>query len=412
VKPRVLHVTTIPLTLPFLAGHVAHAKRKGFEVHALSSPGEALDEFGRNLEIEVHAVPMQRRITPLADLAAVWRIVRVIRRVRPTIVDGHTPKGGLLAMIAAALARVPVRVYHQHGLPLVTATGLRRRILRATERTASRLAHQVICVSESVRAIAVAEGLCPPEKIKVLERGSIDGIEGERTFNPSRVSTESGQRVRARHQIPGDALVVGFVGRIVRDKGLLELARAWRLLREEWPSLHLLLAGPFESQDPIPVDVEATLRGDPRVHLAGMVHDMPSLYRALDLLVLPTYREGLPAALLEAAAMEVPVVATRVPGCVDVVRDGETGLLVPVRDAEALTAAIRRYLGDPGLRRQHGASGRDRALREFDPGVVREALFHEYLRLLGDRGHGEIVERVGRVAPGAVRLAGRSSDRR
>ena len=345
-NPIVLHVTTVPVTLPFLAGHVAHAKGKGFDVHALSSPGEALDEFARDMQIDVHSALMPRRITPLVDLAAVWQIVRVIRRIRPTIVHAHTPKGGLLAMLAAALCRVPVRIYHQHGLPLMTATGLKRRILRWTERTGCRLAHQVICVSESLREVAIAEGLCPPEKIKVLEQGSIDGVDGDR-FNPARVATESALRVRARYQIPQDALVMGFVGRIVRDKGLIELAQSWRVLREECPSLHLLVAGPFESQDPIPADVEAMLRRDPRIHLAGMVYDMPSIYRTLDLLVLPTYREGFGAALLEAAAMEVPVIATRIPGCVDAVRDGKTGLLVPARDAEALTAAIRIVRGRP-----------------------------------------------------------------
>jgi len=167
---------------------------------------------------------------------------------------------------------------------------------------------------------------------------------------------------------------------------LIELTQAWRVLREECPSLHLLVAGPFESQDPIPSDVEATLRSDPRIHLAGTVHDMPNIYRTLDLLVLPTYREGFPASLLEAAAMELPVVATRIPGCVDAVRDGETGLLVQVHDAEALTAAIRTYLDDPALRRRHGLNGRLRALRDFDPEVMRDALFQEYLRLLSERG--------------------------
>ena len=403
MNPRVLHVTTVPVTLPFLAGHVAHAKRKGSEVHALSSPGEPLDEFGRAMKIDVHPALMPRRITPLVDLAAVWQIAQVIRHVRPTIVDGHTPKGGLLAMIAATLCRVPVRIYHQHGLPLMTATGLQRHILRWTERTACWLAHQVICVSESLREVAIEEGLCPPEKIKVLEQGSIDGIEGDRRFNPARTSAESVQRVRARYQIPDGALVMGFVGRIVRDKGLIELAQSWRVLREHYPSLHLLVAGPFESQDPIPADAEATLRCDPRIHLAGMVYDMPSLYRTLDLLVLPTYREGFPASLLEASAMELPVVATRIPGCVDAVRDGETGLLVPVHDAEALTAAIRMYLDDPALRRQHGANGRHRALRDFDPDIMREALFQEYLRLLGERGRPDVVRHVCPVPPQARR---------
>jgi glycosyltransferase involved in cell wall biosynthesis len=409
MNPRVLHVTTVPVSLPFLAGHVAHAKSRGFKVHALSSPGEPLDEFGRDMKIDVHPALMPRRITPLVDLAAVWRITRVIRHVRPTIVDAHTPKGGLLGMIAAALCRVPVRIYHLHGLPLMTATGLKRLILRWTERTACWLAHQVICVSESVRSVTIAEGLCSPEKIKVLGEGSIDGIDADRKFNPACVSPESRQRVRGRYQIPEDAPVIGFVGRIVRDKGLIELAHSWRVLRDEYPSLHLLIAGPFESQDPIPADVDATLRSDPRIHLAGMVHDMPSIYRTLDLLVLPTYREGFPASLLEASAMELPVIATRIPGCVDAVRDGETGLLVPVRDAEALTAAIRVYVDDPTLRRQHGANGRRRALRDFNSEAIRDALFQEYLRLLGERGCAEVVKPVSPVPRGGALKRGASS---
>jgi glycosyltransferase involved in cell wall biosynthesis len=148
--------------------------------------------------------------------------------------------------------------------------------------------------------------------------------------------------------------------------------------------------------------VEQALRSDPRVHLAGMVHDMPGVYRIMDLLVLPTYREGFGAALLEASAMELPVVATRIPGCVDAVREGETGLLVPARDADALTAAIRRYLDDPELRRRHGASGRRRARRDFDPARVREALFQSYVRLLGRRGCDDVVARVGGGVAGEV----------
>ena len=298
MTPRLLHATTVPMTLPFVAGHVEEARRRGFEVHVLSSPGAALDTFARDLGVAAHAVPMARRIAPLADLAALGRMVRVMRRVRPTIVDAHTPKAGLLAMMAATLCRVPVRVYHQHGLPLMTATGPKRCLLRVTERVACGLAHQVVCISASLRDVLVSERLCPPGKIEVLERGSIDGVEAERTFNPAGVSPEAAARVRARYRIPPDAPVIGFVGRVVRDKGLVELTQAWGGLRERYPSLHLLVAGPVEREDPIPPDVEQTLRSDPRVHLAGMVHDMPAVYRILDLLVLPTYREGFGAALL------------------------------------------------------------------------------------------------------------------
>jgi glycosyltransferase involved in cell wall biosynthesis len=146
--------------------------------------------------------------------------------------------------------------------------------------------------------------------------------------------------------------------------------------------LHLILVGPLEPQDPIPGDVEASLRKDPRVHLIGEEWDTPALYAAMDLFVLPTHREGLPIVLLEAAAMQVPVVATSVTGCVDVVQNGVTGLLVPPCDAAGLAGALRTYLHDGKLRHRHGAAARDRALREFRPEGIWQAVYEEYLKLL------------------------------
>ena len=386
-KPRLLHVTTVPQTLRFLGGHVRHTQDRGMEVHALSSPGKMLDQFGEQRQVAVHGVPMPRRITPLRDLGALWRISQVMGRLRPDIVHGHTPKGGLLAMMGAWLCRVPVRIYHMYGLPLLTARGPKRHVLRWAEKTACRLATQVLCLSQSLRASALAEGLCPPHKIKVLLAGNIDGVEAENVFNPARLPPAGRREVRLRLGIPPDALVAGFVGRIVRDKGLVELAQAWQVLREEFPALHLLVVGPFEPQDPIPVGVAMLLRGDQRIHLAGVVQnrDMPALYLAMDLLVLPTYREGFGTVLLEAAAMELPAVATRIPGCVDAVRDGETGTLVPVHDSQALAGAVRTYLRQPELRRWHGRAGRRRVLDEFCPEPMHEALYQEYVRLLGDQ---------------------------
>jgi glycosyltransferase involved in cell wall biosynthesis len=384
-SPRILHVTTVPLTLRFLSGHVQYAKRKGFDVHVLSSPGALLDAFGRDMQIDVHSTLMPRRITPIGDLGALWQVARIIHQIRPTIVDGHTPKGGLLAMMAATLCRVPVRIYHLHGLPMETATGFKQHLLRSTEQTACALSHQVICMSKSLRELAVRERLCSADKIKVIHHGNIDGIEADSRFDPARIPVEVAPLLRDRYQIPREALVLGFVGRIVRDKGLIELVQAWQALRQEFASLHLLIAGPFESEDPIPVAIEAILRNDPRIHLAGEVADVASIYRTLDLLVLPTYREGFGTVLLEAAAMEIPVVATRITGCIDAVRDGETGTLVPARDAEALASAVRAYLDNPDLRRRHGKRGRQRVLRDFNPEVIREALYQEYLRLLDER---------------------------
>lgn len=383
---RLIHVTTVPESLHFLRGQAAYMGARGIALQAVSSPGPELDAFGEAENVPVHGVRMPRAITPLRDLSAVARLAAVLRRERPHVVHAHTPKGGLLGMMAARLAGVPVRVYHMRGLPMETATGARRALLRSTERVSCSLAHRVICVSHSLRAAALGAGLCPPDKLRVLAGGSGQGVEAERRFHPALVPPGERAAVRARFGIPGDAPVVGFVGRIVRDKGGVELAEAWRVLRGAHPSAHLLMVGPFEPRDPLPPGVEAELRGDPRVHLAGMDWETPRLYAAMDLVVLPTYREGFPNVLLEAAAMERPVVATRVPGCVDAVEEGVTGTLVPPRDAGALAAAIAAYLADPGLGAAHGRAGRARVLRDFRREAIWEALVHEYRGLLGARG--------------------------
>jgi lipopolysaccharide/colanic/teichoic acid biosynthesis glycosyltransferase len=379
-----LHVTTVPQSLGFLRGQVRCMKAKGIAVHVLSSPGASLERFETEQQVATHVVPMARRITPLRDLLALWRLRLVYRRIRPHIVHGHTPKGGLLSMLAAWWCGVPVRIYHVHGLPMMTANGLRRRLLRWSEKLACSFAQEVLCVSHSVRDVAVAECLCPPEKIHVLLDGSIDGVDADK-FDPERFSMDKRREIREQYDIAPDAIVLGFVGRIVRDKGLIELAQAWQVIREAFPNVHLLLVGETEPQDPIPADVAELLHHDPRIHLAGVRHDMPPLYSAMDVVVLPTYREGFPVVPLEAAAMELPVIATRIPGCIDAVQDGVTGTLVPVRNAEALAAALRIYLRDPLLRPKHGLAGRARIQRSFQPQQMGEAVFKEYQRLLARR---------------------------
>jgi lipopolysaccharide/colanic/teichoic acid biosynthesis glycosyltransferase len=383
-----LHITTVPMSLGFLRGQVEFMEQRGYRFHALCSPGADLDEFGRLHGVPVFGVEMPRSITPLRDLGAVRRIVDVIRRIRPRIVHAHTPKGGLLGMIAAAATGVPVRIYHMRGLPMMGATGTKRHLLRWTEKLSCSLAHRVLCVSHSLREVALAEGLCAPDKITVLAGGSGQGVDADGRFNPEWVGEPAGVGARARLGIPADARVIGFVGRIVRDKGIVELAEAWRVLRGEFPDAHLLLVGPIELQDPVPAEIVAFLRDDPRVHLMGMDWDTPPLLAAMDVLALPTYREGFPNVPLEAAAMELPVVATRIPGCVDAVADGVTGTLVPPRDSASLAAALRSYLADPELRDRHGRAGRARVLGEFRREIIWEAIHSEYEELLQRRHSG------------------------
>jgi len=380
-RPLVLHATTVPITLrAFLLPHLAWAREQGFAVEVVSSPGPYLDEVARAAGVPAHALPMARRISPCRDLAALWALWRLMRRCRPDIVHAHTPKAGLLAMLAACLARVPVRIYHIHGLPALSARGWQRLVLAATERLACRAAHRVLCVSHSVREVVVAGGLCPPAKITVPLAGSISGVDTGR-FRPETDGADR-RRIRAQAGIPQEAVVIGYVGRIVRDKGLCELAEAWQALRQEYTGLHLLLVGPPEAEDPLPEAVLQTLQEDPRVHLWGEDFDTPPLYAAMDLVVLPTYREGFPVVPLEAAAMALPVVITDVPGARDSVVPGVTGTLVPAHHAPALASALRAYLGAPDLRAAHGAAGRERVLKDFQPVPLLQATVAEYRQLL------------------------------
>lgn len=384
---RLVHVTTVPISLIFLRGQIEFMRERGFAISAISSPGRGLELLDESERLEVYTVEMPRRITPFQDLKAILRLRRLIRQIDPHIVHSHTPKGGLLGTLSATLAGAPVRIYHMRGLPVETATGLKRFLLSLAEKVSCRLADQVISVSPSLQDVAVHRlKLCPPGKIKVLARGSGNGVDANGKFNPGRVGEDARREVRARHGIPPDATVIGFVGRVTKEKGIVELADAFRRLADEFPGLHLLLVGPFEDQDPVPDDVKAYLETDPRIHLTGMVTDSPPHYAAMDVAVLPTYREGFPNTLLEAAAMGLPVVATRVTGCVDVVVDGVTGSLVAVRDAEALAAGLRRYVTDPALREAHGRAAREHVLANFLPDAIRQALYHEYLRLLRVKG--------------------------
>jgi glycosyltransferase involved in cell wall biosynthesis len=387
-QPEIVLMTTIPESLAFYRGLPTFLRRRGFVVHAVASPAPALERFAADEGTSACSVAMSRRITPAHDLVAVSRLWRLFRRLRPAIVHAGTPKAGLLGMIAARAAGVPVRVYGVLGLPHETAHGLRRLLLHASEWVACRAATEVICIGPSVRDRLVADGLCPRDKARVLGSGST-GVDAAGRFNPAGFGPEVRRATRAAWSIPDDAPVIGFVGRLTRDKGIPDLVEAWRSLRDCHPDAHLLVVGPFDPTDPVPDDVAEKLGTDDRIHLAGLVADPRPFYAAMDLLVLPTYREGFGNVLIEAGAMELPVVATRVTGCVDAVQEGVTGLLVAPRQPAELASAIRVLLRDPDLRRRFGLAGRERALREFSPEVIRQALYETYVRQLRARGLAE-----------------------
>lgn len=380
---RVIEVTTIPMTMKvFLAGQIGFLRGHGFEVIGVSSPGPETSAVGEHTGIKIIELPMVRGLSPVSDAFAILRLARILRRLRPDILHTHTPKASLVGTAAAFLARVPVRLYTIHGLIMESSRGKSRRLMAAVERLICRLATRVYAVSDSVRTIIVNEGICPADKISVLGHGTIDGIDADR-FNPAAVDDVKVEELRARAGLPADAEVIGFIGRMVREKGVAELLEAFGELKKDRSRLHLLLVGPFESEDPLPPEAVAAIESGERIHHLEWVDDPRPAYRLMNVLALPTYREGFPYVPMEAAAMGLPVVASRVTGCVDAVVDEVTGVLVPARDAGALAGALRGVLDDPERARRLGRAGRERVLRDFAPGVIHRALLAEYRELLG-----------------------------
>jgi glycosyltransferase involved in cell wall biosynthesis len=392
---KLAYVTTVPITQwGFLRGQNDFLAAHGFEIHAISSPGAYLEALADRDKVIVHPVPIARTIAPLEDLASAWRLFRVLRRIRPEIVHVSTPKAALLGAAAAYAARVPVRIYCLRGSITEPSAGLRRRLFRTIERLTARLCHQTICVSESLLEFARTESILPTHAGMVAAKGMSNGIDVRRfdadAVDPAwmRELPEPLQRVANDRA----SIVIGYVGRLARDKGVEHLWQAWVSLREMYATAHLVLVGSWEDEAKVSAECRGGLESDPRVHILGHVEDVVPYYRLMSFCVFPSFgSEGFPNAPMEAAAMHLPVIATRVVGSIDAVEDGVTGVLVPPRDTRALLEAIRAYLDDPDLRTRHAEAGWRRVRRDFRQEIVWEALRQEYVRLLGERGLSTVV---------------------
>ena len=378
-----MNVTTVPETLSFFKGHMGYLQKQGFDIETVASPGTPGALFGPPPDGVFHPLPMSRSIDPRRDAASLMRLVRLFRSRRPDIVHSHTPKAGLLGTTAARAARVPAIMTSVFGLPQMTLHGLKKNLLDLTTRLTCSLAHRVWCDSRSMRDFIVAEGMCPDRKAIVLGKGSVAGVDAENVFSPKIHGPADRLSIRARYGIPAGSVVLGFVGRIARDKGMHELAEAWRGISQEYADLHLLLIGGWDARDPIPSSDERLFRSSPRIHLVGQTKEVAAHLAAMDIFVMPSFREGFGLSNIEASSMELPIVSTRIPGCIDSVQDGLTGTLVPARTISPLAEAIRRYLDDPRLRQEHGRAGRRRVLKDFRPETIWRDLYREYCRLLG-----------------------------
>lgn len=313
--------------------------------------------------VEFRHVPLQREISLLSDIRSLCRLWCLLKSIRPALTDMSTPKMGLIGGLAAWLARVPHRIYTLRGLRYETARSWKRKLLIACEKIACACAHQVICVSRSVRQTAIQAGLASAGKLVLLGERVSEGItlEPESEIRPSDLV-----RLRKQLRIPEEAPVIGFVGRLTKDKGVRDLVQCFQILQREGRAVHLLLLGDFESGDPVDRETVEWISTSPATHSLGFVPDPKPYYRLMSAFVFPTYREGLSKVLLEAAAAGVPAVSTKVTGVVDIVQDGLTGILVPPGDAPALARAVGRLLDEPETAARMARAARSLIREHFD----------------------------------------------
>jgi glycosyltransferase involved in cell wall biosynthesis len=375
-SPHILIGVTSPQTCIVLPGRLIALRAAGFRVSVVSAPGEWLERLAEIEGVATFTIPMQRGISPVGDWIVLIRIICLLRRLKPDIVEFSTPKAGLFGTVAAFVCRVQVRIYFLRGLKLETAHGLKRAFLTWAERIAASCAHVVLCNSRSLREQALTLRIASHSKLMLLGEGSSNGVDVTRYMpGPSPVRSQFG--------IPEDAAVIGFAGRLTADKGLPELVEAFSGILRCVPNAYLLLVGWFDAaEDAIERSLRVRVEGHPRIVLTGYVADTPPFYRAMDLLILPSWREGFPNVILEAASSGLPVIATLSTGCSDAVIPKVTGLLVPPGYPEAICEAAVSLIRDPERRRRMGHAARAWTVENYSDRRILGLTVEFYKQLL------------------------------
>ena len=399
---KILYVTTISMTLDyFLKGTMTELVNAGHEVVAVSSPGEWMAAVKALEGVKVVEVPMERRIAPFKDLRSLLRLYKVLREERPDIVHSFTPKAGLLAMMASKFAGIKVRIHTFTGLVFPTSTGLKRRLLMTTDRLTCACATNIIAEGQGVRNDLLSAGITHKE-VRVLGHGNIRGIDLEKYDRTPEI-----MQLAEKLRVP-DAFTFLFVGRLVRDKGIAELCEAFRHIsiggqdlprrpftrigREaqgDWGGTcrrtRMVLVGPFEDDvDPVPEETRRYIERTPEIITTGEIKgpELLAWYAASDCFVLPSYREGFPNTVIEAGAMGLPSIVTDINGSREIISDGINGLVVPPKNVEALSEAMKKMLIDSDFRERAASVSRDMIASRFEQGYVRKCLLDFYHSVL------------------------------
>ena len=380
-KKKLIRSTTVPCSLDsFCCGLLAELKTD-YDVVALSSPGPEMQTIAQREGVRTIAVSMERHISPLKDLVSLFRLIAVLIKEKPHVIHSMTPKAGLLCMMAAWIARVPVRIHTFTGLVFPTSTGLKRRILMLTDALTCACATNVIAEGQGVRNDLVNHHITRKNPV-VLGHGNVRGIDLEHYQLTSELQANA-QSIRQELGIAEGDIVFLAVGRLVSDKGITELVDAFVQVLNTNPNVHIILVGREEPElDPLRPETVSTIMMCPNIHTVGEQSDVRPYYGAATALVHASYREGFPNVVIEAGAMQLPCIVTDINGSREIIINNRNGIIVPPRNTEALHTAMLRYTTDTALRQQHAMEARPLIAQRFEQGYVRQCLKEYYKKII------------------------------
>lgn len=384
---KLIRITTVPLSLKvLLKGQLRFMASNGFDVKGVSSEGEELREVHENEGIAVEAITMSRKITLFQDLKSLWEMWNFLRKEKPQIVHTHTPKAGIIGMLAARLAGVPHRLHTVAGLPLMEATGIKRKILNFVEKLTYSSATRVYPNSKGLYDFILQNNFTQSNKLKIIGNGSSNGI-NTTFFSPIQVTETERVTLREKLNFQPDDFVFVFVGRIVSDKGINELIKAFSELQtaenNEPAGIKLLLVGGVESDlDPLNPETLVEINQNKDIISVGFQQDVRPFFAISDALAFPSYREGFPNVVMQAGAMGLPSIVSDINGCNEIIVEGENGLIIPPKNVEKLKEKMLTLAKDKNLYTKLKGNSRRMIESRYEQSVVWNALLEEYEGLL------------------------------
>ena len=375
---KLIRITTVPLSLDKLLGGQLRFMNSYYEVIAVSSEKKYLEKIGIKENVRTYPLEMSRKITPFRDFLAVVKLFLFLRKEKPFIIHTHTPKAGIVGMLAGKLAGVPNRFHTVAGMPLLESTGLKRRVLDFVEKLTYACATKVFPNSSGLATIILEKKYCANNKVKVLANGSSNGIDTN-FFNPKLFNSIENNSLREQLCIKPNDFVFVFVGRLVADKGINELAIAFEKIVNQNIATKLLLVGDYEADlDPLSAETLQIIDNNRNIISVGFQPDVRPYFAISDALVFPTYREGFPNVVMQAGAMGLPSVVTNINGCNEIIIAGENGIIIPVKDKGALEESMRLLLKDTALTNKLKEKARRMIVNRYEQQLVWEAILKEY----------------------------------